>query len=109
MSTSWPPRMVSSCRESFLPGSTSFSVRCSRVRYSAFVPRRGVRTVGILPVGATSFSCDFAMENPPFPNVNYRIMASSSDDDQWIDRRNRVRAHSVQYRTADKKPLLLFV
>jgi hypothetical protein len=31
--------------------STSASIRCSRVRYSAFLRRRGVRTVGFLPAG----------------------------------------------------------
>lgn len=41
--------------------STSRSVRCSRVLYSALVFRRGCATVHISELGATNFKCAFAV------------------------------------------------
>src|ERR1035437_441998 len=56
----------------FVRRSTSASVRYSRVRHSAFGRRRGVTTVRISVVGATSLRCDLAIEIKPPHHLTVR-------------------------------------
>src|ERR1035437_9358292 len=59
----------------FVRRSTSASVRYSRVRHSAFGRRRGVTTVRISVVGATSLRCDLAIEIKPPHHLTVRRIA----------------------------------